>query len=190
MATGGVFAARRMAGWRRRLAGELVVASVLTVAVSLPWKPESQIEPAANESDAAAQPTVYGPFGRRELGEATAAAYTALPPDERANAVVIGDSYWQASSLDTVRRKYGLPAVYSPSRGFGYFGTPPETATTVLWVGGDGVEPRKWCTDVTAAGRADARLGIPGVTRDITLWRCDHPHESWSHEWPNMRHLG
>ncbi|WP_327139871.1 ArnT family glycosyltransferase [Nocardia sp. NBC_01327] len=190
MAAGAVFAVRRMVGWRRWLAGGLVVASVFTVAVSLPWQPESTIEPAANEADAVAQLTVYGRFGWRELGEATAAAYAALPRDVRANAVVIGDSYWQASSLDVDRRKYGLPAVYSPSRGFGYFGTPPDAATTVLWVGGDGTQPRTWCTDVTAVGRADARLGIPGVTRDITLWRCDHPRAPWSREWSNMRHLG
>ncbi|MRH88528.1 glycosyl transferase family 39 [Nocardia sp. SYP-A9097] len=190
MAAGAVFATRKAAGWRRWAGAVLVVVSVLVVAVTLPLQPESKVQPAASEQDAWRQLGVYGRFGWEELAQATEAAYLALPVPEREHAVVIADSYWQASALDLDRSKHGLPPVYSPNRGFGYFGTPPDTATTVIWVGGDGTEPRELCGRVTDVGKADARLGIPGVTRDITIRRCDHPREPWSREWPNLLRLG
>ncbi|WP_067562815.1 glycosyltransferase family 39 protein [Nocardia acidivorans] len=190
MAAGAVFATRKAQGWRRWVGGVLVLASVALVAVTLPLQPESAVRPAASESAAWQQLSVYGRFGWEELAQATEQAYLALPEAERANAVVIADSYWQASALDLDRTGHGLPRIYSPNRGFGYFGTPPDSATTVIWVGGDGSEPRDYCAEVTAVGRADARLGIPGVTRDITLWRCDHPRAPWSREWPDMLRLG
>ncbi|WP_330181091.1 glycosyltransferase family 39 protein [Nocardia sp. NBC_01503] len=190
MAAGAVFATRKAQGWRRWVGGVLVLVSVVLVAAALPLQPESEVRPAASESAAWQQLSVYGRFGWEDLAQATEQAYLALPAAERANAVVITDSYWQASALDLDRAEHGLPPIYSPNRGFGYFGTPPDAATTVIWVGGDGSEPREHCAEVTAVGRADARLGIPGVTRDITLWRCDHPRAPWSREWPNMLRLG
>ncbi|MEV6769241.1 glycosyltransferase family 39 protein [Nocardia sp. NPDC051030] len=190
MAAGAVFATRKVAGWRKWAGVALVLVSVVAVVAVMPWTPAAKLQPAASEQDAWAQLSVYGRFGWGELAQATRSAYLELPESERAVAVVIADSYWQASALDLDRDRYGLPPVYSPNRGFGYFGTPPDSATTVLWVGGDGTVPRARCTDVTAVGRADARLGIPGVTRDITLWRCDRPRAPWSSEWPSMLSLG
>ncbi|MEU0545213.1 glycosyltransferase family 39 protein [Nocardia sp. NPDC005978] len=190
MAAGAVWFTRDAATWRKWVGGVLVVISLVPVLFSLPWQAESDIEPAASDEAAGLALGLYGKFGWPELARATADAYTALPERERSSAVIIADSYWQASALDVQRAEYGLPAVYSPNRGFGYFGTPPDTATTVLWVGGDGSEPRTRCSSVTEVGRADARLGIPGVTSDVTLWRCDHPRAPWSREWPNMLRLG
>lgn len=190
MAAGAVWLTRNPAPWRKWAGIALVVCSLVPVLASLPWQSEADIEPAASESDAGLGIGLYGKFGWSELGEATAAAYAALPDTERAAAVIIADSYWQAGALDVNRARYGLPAVYSPNRGFGYFGTPPDSATTVLWVGGDGSEPRAHCATVTPIGRVDARLGLPEVTRDVTLWRCDQPRAPWSREWPNMLRLG
>ncbi|MEV6067152.1 glycosyltransferase family 39 protein [Nocardia sp. NPDC052001] len=191
MAAGAVFATRHgIAGWRRWVGGALAVVSVAVLALTLPLQPESKVKPAASEQDAWMSLSVYGRFGWEDLAQATEAAYQALPAPERERAVIITDSYWQASALDLDRAKHGLPPVYSPNRGFGYFGTPPDDATTVIWVGGDGGEPRSRCEQVSDIGRADARLGIPGVTRDITLRRCDHPRAPWSREWPTMLRLG
>ncbi|WP_280455664.1 hypothetical protein [Nocardia brasiliensis] len=118
-----------------------------------------------------------------------ATAFRSLPEPVRADTVLIADSYWQASALDVFGEANGLPAVYSPNRGFGYFGTPPDTATTVLWVGGDEADLRALFGSVTPIGRADARLGIPGLTRDATIWRCAQPHRPWSEQWPDMLRL-
>ncbi|WP_201298095.1 glycosyltransferase family 39 protein [Nocardia sp. CY41] len=167
----------------------LLALSVALVAFSLPLRPESAVEPVDTQAQAGLEIALYGRFGWSELAAGTAAAYRALPEPERSSSVVITDSYWQASALDVHRARYGLPAVYSPNRGFGYFGTPPDTATTVLWVGGTEADVRAHCVEVTAVGQVDARLGYPGVTRGVTIWRCAQPRAPWSRYWPDMLRL-
>ncbi|APE34467.1 hypothetical protein BOX37_11450 [Nocardia mangyaensis] len=103
--------------------------------------------------------------------------------------MIVTESYWQAGALETYRDRYGWPAVYSPSRGYGYFGTPPDTASAVHYVGGQADELRKHFDAVTEVGRADSRLGYQGATRDVTIWWCERPVRPWSQLWPEIRHL-
>ncbi|GAB2696410.1 ArnT family glycosyltransferase [Nocardia thraciensis] len=191
MAAGAVWCTRApVARWRRVAVVPLVAVSAVLVATSLPLRPERDIEPVPDDANFAAALGANGKLGWPELADSTGAAYRSLPDTERAHAVVFADSYWQAGALAVYRDEAGLPEVYSPSRGFGYLGTPPDTATTVVWVGGDGSEPRARCATVTELGRADARLGVPELTRDVPIRRCDGPREPWSRAWPDMLRLG
>ncbi|MEU1547805.1 glycosyltransferase family 39 protein [Nocardia sp. NPDC005745] len=192
----GVLIAAGAVRWTENMRRSRVLLTVPAVAISaallvfsLPLRPEADIEPVADQAEAGLEIAVYGRFGWSELATGVASAYEALPEQERAVAVVIADSYWQASALDVDRAAYGLPAVYSPNRGFGYFGAPPDTATTVLWVGGTEADVLARCGEVSAIGHVDARLGFPGVTRAVTLWRCGRPHEPWSRAWSDMLRL-
>ncbi|WP_280268226.1 ArnT family glycosyltransferase, partial [Nocardia wallacei] len=176
MAAGAVWCTRvPVARWRKVVVVPLAVLSAVLVISSLPLRPERDIEPVADEANWAAALGANGKLGWPELAEATSAAYRALPESERTHAVVVADSYWQAGALEVFRDQVGLPAIYSPSRGFGYLGTPPDTATTVVWVGGDGTEPRSWCGSVTALGRAEARLGVPPPPPPLTHKRTRRP---------------
>ncbi|MFD6216600.1 hypothetical protein ACFWFJ_25315, partial [Nocardia salmonicida] len=51
-------------------------------------------------------------------------------------------------TLSTLEATAGLPPVFSPNRGFGYFGVPPDTADTVVYVGGTEADLRRWFTSV------------------------------------------
>ncbi|WP_280411829.1 glycosyltransferase family 39 protein [Nocardia asiatica] len=189
IAAGAVRWAERPRRSRVLITVPVLALSAALLVFSLPLRPEADIESVDTQAEAGLAIAVYGRFGWPELAAATTAAYRELPPPQQASAVVITDSYWQASALDLDRATYGLPAVYSPNRGFGYFGTPPDTATTVLWVGGSEADVRARCADVAAIGRVDARLGFPGVTRDVTIWRCAQPRAPWSQAWPGMLRL-
>ncbi|MFI9503093.1 glycosyltransferase family 39 protein [Nocardia sp. NPDC052566] len=189
IAAGAVWWTRDAARWRAIVAIVLSVVSAAVVIFTLPWQPESTIEPVESDTQAGLSIGLYGKFGWPELRDGAAAAYRALPEPERSRAVIIADSYWQASALDVEREKYGLPAVYSPNRGFGYFGTPPDSATTVLWIGGKEADVRALFGTVTPIGRVDARLGIPELARDVTIWRCDQPRTPWSQSWKGMLRL-
>ncbi|WP_228001243.1 glycosyltransferase family 39 protein [Nocardia australiensis] len=189
MAVGAVRWTQSTARWRPFVAVPLIAASVVLVVFSLPLRPTSQIEPFDSQSGNGIEFLFYAKFGWPELRDATVTAYQALPEPERDNSVVVTDSYWQASALDVDRERLGLPAIYSPNRGFGYFGTPPDSATTVLWVSDDDTEARSVCGTVTPVGRVDARLGYPGLTRDVTIWRCEHPRLLWSQMWPDLLRL-
>ncbi|WP_433575231.1 ArnT family glycosyltransferase [Nocardia brasiliensis] len=189
MAAGAVHWTEHRARWRTVVTIPLVVVSTVIVFFSLPFRPESEIEPAKSDADVGLNLSIYGRVGWPELAADVATAFRSLPEPVRADTVLIADSYWQASALDVFGEADGLPAVYSPKRGFGYFGTPPDTATTVVWVGGDEADLQALFGSVTPIGRADARLGIPGVTRDVTIWRCEQPRRPWSEQWPDMLRL-
>jgi hypothetical protein len=131
----------------------------------------------------------YGKFGWSELTSAVASAYQAVPPEQRRGAVIVTEHFMQASALDYSRSAVGLPAIFSPERGFGYFGAPPDTAGTVLWVGSNTSDLRVWFTSVVPVAKFGVRLGIPRVTRDVTIWECAGPTRPWSSMWPKMRSL-
>lgn len=190
MAAGAVRWTESAARWRTFVAWPLAVLSLALTLFVLPWQSESDIEVPTSEAEAGLQIGLYGKFGWPELRDATADAYEALSPKMREQAVIITDSYWQASALDVVRDRYQLPAVYSPNRGFGYFGTPPDSARAVLWVGRDNEdEMHSVFGKLTPVGHVDARLGLPGVTREVTIWLCEEPRRAWSDAWPGMLRL-
>ncbi|WP_245550443.1 glycosyltransferase family 39 protein [Nocardia niigatensis] len=177
--------------WRRMLTAAVAVLALGTMVFTLystPWRPAGQVRPPRDDAEAAIGIGVYGSFGWHELIDEVTRAYRALTPAERAHAIIITDTYWQASALDELARDQ-LPPLYSPSRGFGYFGTPPDEATAVLAVGGYEAVLRSQFEHVEPVGKVDTRLGFKGNTQDVTIWKCSGPKKSWSQVWPNWMHL-
>ncbi|MBU3062038.1 glycosyltransferase family 39 protein [Nocardia sp. NEAU-G5] len=182
---------RMAAAWRRTVAivlAALGIAGTLLIVEGAPWRPADQITPPRNATEAAVQIGLYGQFGWPELDEAVSEAYDALSPAERAHAAIIADTYWQASALDQLGRDH-LPPIYSPSRGFGYFATPPENATAVIAVGGTEPALRSQFEHVTPIGKLNTRIGFPGNTQDVTIWKCTGRLVPWSAVWPRWMHL-
>lgn len=175
--------------WTAIVAMPAVVLSIITFVVwATPWRSTSQLTPASDFAAGLAG-RAYGEFGWSQLTSAVADAYHALPPEQRRGAVIVTERYIQASALDYNRSAAGLPPIFSPKRGFGYFGTPPDTVGTVLWVGNTASDLRVWFASVVPVAKFDVRLGMPLVTRDITIWECAGPTQPWSSMWPKMRSL-
>lgn len=164
---------------------------VLAAVVALPLPDSLLRRPVGTQAEYALRVDLFGPEGWQDLTTAVAASYRALPTAVRGRAVIVTDSYWQASALEEFGRKYGLPKVYSPSRGFGYFGPPPDSATTVLYVGVDDVAKRlrgRFAV-VRRIGEVNRPLGFPGVNRGVAIWLCRRPAKPWSQSWPTMKTL-
>lgn len=186
-------AVRRAESVRRRrvLLGSgaaLVAISLALIAGSTPWQDPAEIAPPANDTEAALNIGLYGEFGWTELTDAVVTAYRSLTPGERAHSAVITESYWQAGALDQLGREQ-LPQVHSPSRGFGYFGAPADSATTMVCVGGDEDRLRAQFATLEPIGHVDTRLGFLDNTRDVELWKCAQPRRPWSQVWPEWMHL-
>ncbi|MGW1738455.1 glycosyltransferase family 39 protein [Nocardia sp. NPDC001965] len=190
----GLVASVRRTGSRRRrrvLVGSgaaLLVLSLVLIAGSTPWRDPGDIAPPADDTEAAMNIGLFGEFGWPELATAVVAAYRSLTPAEQARSAVITGSYWQAGALDQLARA-DLPAVYSPARGFGYFGAPADSATTMVCVGGDEDRLRAQFATLEPIGRVDTRLGFLDNTRDVTLWKCAQPRRPWAQVWPEWMHL-
>ncbi|APA99157.1 hypothetical protein NS506_05111 [Nocardia seriolae] len=177
--------------WRRVLLGFVAVLAVGATAFTLystPWRPADQVRPPKDDAEAAINIGVYGSFGWHELTDEVIRAYGELPPPQREHAVIITDTYWQAGALDELGRSE-LPPIYSPSRGFGYFGTPPDDASAVIAVGGYEAVLRSQFDHVAPVGKIDTRLGFKGNTQDVTIWVCSGRKKPWSQVWPNWMHL-
>ena len=114
-----------------------------------------------------------------------------LTPAEKANSAVVVQGYWQAGAVEQFGARYGLPATYSPSRGFGFFGPPPDSATSVIYLGLDTAEAdlRARFTEVERVAHLDDPMGIPGIDRMVAVWRCKGPKQPWSVMWDDMTTL-
>jgi len=126
-----------------------------------------------------------GSLGWPELADATAEAYRELP--SRADTVVMGDSYWQASALDYYGPERGLPTAYGPERGSWYAGTPPEGTCQVVYVGGDQQWLSRFFGEVRQVGvvrlpQTDAETANQGVPIHLV----SDPVAPWPRLWADM----
>lgn len=168
------------------LTAPLSILAVASIVVSLPFTPESEIEEPKSLMEAGMQISVYGQFGWPELTRAVEQSIAELPEGERPQAIV-ASSYWQASALQYYG--HGLPPVYSPSRGYGYFGEPADSATTVLRVINSDAELQDdMCDEARTLRRFDYRIGMPTASTGVDIRLC-HPRAPWSTLWPELRRM-
>ena len=124
--------------------------------------------------------SVTPPGAGEDIARGTAAAYAALPPEQQARTVVMGQSYIIAAYLDGYSSAYGLPQAYSSNRSYGYFPPPPDSADAVLYVGSTPDEVAPYFADV----REVADAGAAG-----RVWLGTGRREAWASIWPRIRHL-
>lgn len=120
--------------------------------------------------------------GERIAGQA-AIAYQALSPEQRADTVLMGQSYIVAAVLDGYATQRRLPEAYSGNRGYGWFPPPSEDQHTVLFVGSDPDDVRPYfaeCLSVSDGG-SDARVA--------SVWLCTGRQQPWTTLWPRLRSL-
>jgi hypothetical protein len=174
---------RRPASWWRWTTTwpAVAVAGLLTVAITLP------VRPLVWDGGGPPSPVSGLSTGWPELTTAVADALQTLPVGERRGTVVLADTYWQASAIDQFGRADGVPAVYSASRGFWYFGPPPDAARGVLFVGLDAGAMHRYFGSVRKVGSFENRYGLPGINTGVGLWICTEQRVPWSQAWPELR---
>jgi hypothetical protein len=110
----------------------------------------------------------------------------ALPPADRARAVILTNDYSEASPL--VLLGSGLPPVYSGHNAYWDWGPPPADRTVVVHVGD--WRPADWsrffvgCHDVA---HIDNKLGIQNGEQGTAVSVCTGLRAPWSSMWPALR---
>ncbi|MFG2442873.1 ArnT family glycosyltransferase [Nocardia fluminea] len=195
LAAGAVYLADR--GLPRRDAiigggfGVLATAICVALVVVLPLPDSALRQPTDDYAQIHSRSVLFGPSGWDDLVTAVATTYDRIPPQQRADLVIVTQNYWQAAALDEFGPAAGLPPVFSPNRGYGYFGVPPDSADTVLYLGVDGPDTalRTRFAQTTLLTRLDDPLGFPGVNRGVAVWLCEGPGQPWSVLWPDAKEL-
>ncbi|MFB9630185.1 glycosyltransferase family 39 protein [Nonomuraea helvata] len=166
--------------WRPWLAG-LVLSGLGSAVIALPLIPVAELAsspvPAINE---VARESVGWP----RFVAAVNGVLGALPPDERARAVIVTGSYGEHGAL----AQAGVPRVYSGHNQLWEYGPPPETATTVILVnfGPRGLAQFGSCEE---KARIDNGAGVDNEEQGLPVYLCRGPKQPWSTMWPMWRHF-
>ncbi|WP_235998778.1 ArnT family glycosyltransferase [Qaidamihabitans albus] len=126
-------------------------------------------------------------FGWPEVAADVARAYRALPAEERERAAIVTDSYWQASAIEQFEPR--LPPVHSGSRGYWYFGAPPDSATSALFVGADQERLLGYFASVRQVATIDNEHRVNNANQGEPIWFCEDIRAPWSQLWPEFRHM-
>ncbi|TCP46767.1 dolichyl-phosphate-mannose-protein mannosyltransferase [Tamaricihabitans halophyticus] len=126
--------------------------------------------------------------GWPEVAEDAARAYARLTPAQRANTALLTGSYWQASALDFYGPSVGLRdvQVYSPHRGYWFFGKPPEDTKAVLFVGGHSEYLNDFFGTVRKAGTIRNSVQVDNTKLGATIFYAEQPRADWDTLWPRM----
>jgi hypothetical protein len=125
-------------------------------------------------------------FGWEEMVQGFAARYNALPPAERAKTGIFCGNYGEASAVNVLGRKYGLPTAISGHQNYFYWGWNGYTGESMLTLGDD---PKKYLEsyeEVVDLGEFNAP------------WIMDHEHhhyfllkhrkKTYQEEWPDFKY--
>lgn len=95
-------------------------------------------------------------FGWPQMVEGFAKRYDALPPDVRAKTGIFCDNYGEASAVNILGRKYGLPTAISGHQNYFYWGWNNYTGESMLTLGKDAKEYEETYAEVVDLGAFDA----------------------------------
>ncbi|HEY2670859.1 MAG TPA: glycosyltransferase family 39 protein [Rugosimonospora sp.] len=180
-------------GWlhakRRRvpiLAVATTVATALILPIVLPVLPAADAEwTYAVNQDGGEQ------IGWPEFVNTVQSVWVSLPPEQRANAVIFTGNYSQASAINELGRKVGLPGAISGQNSEWWWGPGTQDATTVVVVAAPDVtaaDVGRYFTGVRMAATVTNPYGIHNDEYGDHVFVCTGLRQSWPQLWPQLRH--
>ena len=174
-------------GARRFRSGLVVAALALSLAMSaflmLPLVPVGDLArtPVPDVSSDAGE-TVGWP----EFAATVAAVHERVPAGERV--AVLTGNYGEAGAVD--RFLPALAPAHSGHNAYWAWGPPPEDATTLIVVGVDEAQLRRWFGRVELAARIDNGVGLDNDEQGEPVWLASERRLPWSQLWPQLREIG
>ncbi|NUS02576.1 MAG: hypothetical protein HOV97_08415, partial [Nonomuraea sp.] len=180
-AAGCVSVSQARAGWRRASWAFLAVNAVVSAVLALPVVPVGELArtpvPAINE--VARESVGWPAFARTVTG-----VLDALPPDERARAVVVTGNYGEYGAL----ARAGVTRVYSGQNQLWEYGPPPDDGTVAILVNA-GPRARAMFGSCVERARVDNGVDVDNEEQGLPVWLCRDPARPWSTTWPMWRHF-
>ena len=175
----------------------LLIFGLVTLPMSLPFLPPPVmaryslmlgVTPAlrTNRGEVGQLPQDYADLlGWEDQVRAVAAAYHDLPPEQRADAVVLGNNYGEAGAIDFYGPKYGLPDAISPRSSYWFFGPGSRPGRVVLSIGVEPEELRPYFADVRLVGRFDHPWMV-SEERNQPIVVSRNPYRTLQELWPSF----
>jgi hypothetical protein len=102
-------------------------------------------------------------------------------------AVLTGD-YGEAGAVD--RFLPALAPAHSGHNAYWEWGPPPEDAGTLIVIGLEEAELRRWFGEVELAARIDNGVGLDNDEQGEPVWLVRERRVPWSQLWPQLREIG
>jgi 4-amino-4-deoxy-L-arabinose transferase-like glycosyltransferase len=125
-------------------------------------------------------------FGWPQMVQGFAARYNALPPDVRSRTAIFCNNYGEASAVNILGPRYGLPSAISGHQNYFFWGWNNDTGESVLTLGNDPKDYAGNYAEVVDLGSFDAP------------WIMDHEHHhyfwlrhrkrSYAEDWPRLKY--
>jgi len=131
--------------------------------------------------------TFHDQFGWEEQTKAVADVYHALPPQEKAQAIIFGTNFGRAGALDFYGPKYGLPPAYGFHQNYFFWGPPPEPVAVAVVIGSSAEELGQAFNSVTEAARAAGSPHAMNFEQNLPIYICREPKVSFQQLWPTLR---
>jgi hypothetical protein len=123
--------------------------------------------------------------GWPEFAATIAAVHARLPVGERV--AVLTGNYGEAGAVD--RFLPALAPAHSGHNSYWVWGPPPEEAGTLIVVGLEEEQLRRWFGAVELAARIDNGLGVDNDEQGEPVWLVRERRVPWSQLWPQLRHI-
>ena len=124
-------------------------------------------------------------FGWLQMVEGFAARYNALPPDVRARTAIFCGNYSEASAVNVLGPKYGLPTAISGHQTYFYWGWNGYTGESVLTLGDHREDYTDYYAEVIDLGPFDA----PWIqdNEHLHYFWLRHRRRPYAAEWPEFK---
>jgi hypothetical protein len=124
-------------------------------------------------------------FGWPQMVEGFAARYNALPPDVRAHTAIFCGNYGEASAVNILGPKYGLPTAISGHQNYFFWGWNGYTGESVLTLGNDARDYTDSYEEVIDLGPFDAPW-VMDFEHHHYFW-LRHRKRTYAADWPEVK---
>jgi hypothetical protein len=125
-------------------------------------------------------------FGWPQMVEGFATRYNALPPDVRAHTAIFCVNYGEASAVNILGPKYGLPTAISGHQNYFFWGWNGYTGESVLTLGNDAKDYADSYAEVIDLGPFDAPW-VMDFEHHHYFW-LRHRKRTYAADWPAFKH--
>ena len=188
-------------GWARLLQAALLTAALLfdaiVVPLGLPVLPKERmarfsaalgisVATQTNQGTMLRLPQDYADMlGWKERVAMVKHVFDSLPPEKRAQVVLIGENYGEAGALDFYGPQLGLPRAISAAGSYWFFGPGEKPGTIAITLGVTREDLLRFYGKVSPAGHLIDEWTVP-EEQDITVYVAEEPKTTLQAIWPQL----
>lgn len=176
---------RRWLRWGS-LGTAVVLSALISAVLALPLLPGRDLPGSAT---IALNPDIGNEVGWPQFIDTISTVWHALPPATRAHAVIFTGSYSEASAVDVLGGRDGLPHAFSGHNGFSLWDPPQPDQTTTIVLGYDSPQQvSAYFTGCRVVGHISNPVKLHNNEYDGPVLECSGLTAPWAQLWPRLRH--